>query len=52
MACKRFMGYEIHLALNQLGIAQNVWLIGGHGLREVWVRRGSTVVRRKQSSTV
>ena len=43
IAYKEFICYETRFVPNQASRAQNLWFTGGHGLREVWVSRGSTV---------
>jgi hypothetical protein len=50
MVCEIGMGYGVweslvHLAGNRLGGHEKVWVMGGYGLLEVWVKTEATVVR-------
>jgi hypothetical protein len=50
MVCQIGMGYGVweslvHLAGNQLGGHEKVWVMGGYGLLEVWVKTEATVKR-------
>ena len=38
------MGYGLQFSANQLGGWLKLWGKRGYGLRQVWVKRGSTVV--------
>jgi hypothetical protein len=44
------MGYGQHFPANQLGGWLKVWGKRGYGLRQVWVKRGLTVVVWKDLS--
>ena len=44
MGYKGFMGYVGDFPASQLGRWDFLWVMGGYGLREVWVIRVSTVV--------
>jgi hypothetical protein len=49
MVCQKGMGYGIqeslfHLAGNQLSGHEKVWVMGGYGLSQVWVKTELTVV--------
>ena len=44
MGYKGFMGYVGDFPASQLGGWDFLWVMGGYGLREVWVIRVSTVV--------
>jgi hypothetical protein len=37
------MGYGMQFPANQVGGWLKLWGVGGYGLLEVWVKRGSTV---------
>ena len=43
MGYKGFMGYVGDFPASQLGRWDFLWVMGGYGLREVWVIRVSTV---------
>jgi hypothetical protein len=48
MVCQIGMGYGVweslvHLAGNRLGGHEKVWVMGGYGLLEVWVKTEATV---------
>ena len=43
MGYKGFMGYVRDFPASQLGRWDFLWVMGGYGLREVWVIRVSTV---------
>ena len=43
MGYKGFMGYVVDFPAYQLGRWDFLWVMGGYGLREVWVIRVSTV---------
>ena len=43
MGYKGFMGYVGDFPASQLGRWDFLWVMGGYGLREVWVMRVSTV---------
>ena len=43
MGYKGFMGYVGNFPASQLGRWDFLWVMGGYGLREVWVIRVSTV---------
>ena len=45
MGYKGFMGYVGDFPASQLGRWDFLWVMGGYGLREVWVIRVSTVGR-------
>ena len=45
MGYKGFMGYVGDFPASQLGRWDFLWVMGGYGLREVWVIRVSTVYR-------
>ena len=45
MGYKGFMGYVGYFPASQLGRWDFLWVMGGYGLREVWVIRVSTVCR-------
>jgi hypothetical protein len=49
MVCQIGMGYGVweslvHLAGNRLGGHEKVWVTGGYGLLEVWVKTEATVI--------
>ena len=44
MGYERIMGYGVDFPLSRLGKAIILWVIRVYGLREVWVKRVSTVV--------
>ena len=44
MGYKGFMGYVGDFPASQLGRWDFLWVMGGYGLREVWVIRVSTVL--------
>ncbi|KAI0370437.1 hypothetical protein BV20DRAFT_1074990 [Pilatotrama ljubarskyi] len=46
MGYHRFMGYGVDFPLPQLGRTEILWVITGYGVREVWIRRVSTVLYR------
>ena len=46
MGYKGFMGYVVDFPASQLGRWDFLWVMGGYGLREVWVIRVSTVANR------
>ena len=46
MGYKGFMGYVVDFPASQLGRWDFLWVMGGYGLREVWVIRVSTVSTR------
>ena len=39
------MGYGVHFPAHQVGGWPGLWVKRGYGLSEVWVKRGSTVLR-------
>ena len=47
MGYKGFMGYVVDFPASQLERWDFLWVMGGYGLREVWVIRVSTVDYRK-----
>ena len=48
MGYKGFMGYVVDFPASQLGRWDFLWVMGGYGLREVWVIRVSTVIGRHE----
>lgn len=46
----RGMGGVWVMPANEVGKGQNVWGVGVYGLRGVWVKRGSSVVRTSCST--
>ena len=49
MGYKGFMGYVGDFPASQLGRWDFLWVMGGYGLREVWVIRVSTVLHSHYS---
>ena len=49
MGYKGFMGYVGDFPASQLGRWDFLWVMGGYGLREVWVIRVSTVLIKYQT---
>ena len=47
MGYGRFMGYAMHLPVNQLGGHKMLWDKRGYGFIEVWDKRGSTEVQTR-----
>ena len=52
MGYKGFMGYVGDFPASQLGRWASLWVMGGYGLREVWVIRVLTVVKSYGVRTV
>ena len=40
------MGFWYKIPANQLGGLKVIWIFTGYGLSQVWVRTGSTVVKK------
>ena len=51
MGYEGIMGYVGDFPASQLGRRDFLWVMGGYGLREVWVMRVSTVVLRISSQS-
>lgn len=39
------MGFGTKITINQIGLAEILWLTGGYGFSDVWVRGVSSVVK-------
>ena len=43
MGYRRIMGYGVKIPAHQVGGPAGLWIIGGYGLSQAWVKTGSTV---------
>jgi hypothetical protein len=53
MDCRNGMDYGVweslaHLSGNRLGGHEKIWLIGGYGLLQVWVKTETTVLSKNE----